>query len=338
MSAGNETKGNAKTVLTIAGLSYRYDAPSSSRINTTSSSSSNVTSSSNSNVTSSSSSNATSSSNSNVTSSLSSSVTPSSSSNVTSSPTSSTTPSGAGSAPQDQSWTIQDLALTVQEGEIVCILGASGCGKSTLLNLIAGLLQPNTGTIDITADGENHRRIGYIFQQDALLPWRTVEANVMLAAELCPDITKHSARQLVGQYLNTFNLSEKILGQRPSELSGGMRQRVSIIQSLMFNPTLLLLDEPFSALDFFTKLKLEGEFYQLIKEKKKAAIMVTHDIDESVAMADRVLLMNQGGTFTREFAIELGQDKRSPETARGSARFSEFYRDIWAELKAVIEQ
>jgi NitT/TauT family transport system ATP-binding protein len=235
-------------------------------------------------------------------------------------------------------WTIRDLGLSVNEGEIVCILGASGCGKSTLLNLIAGLLQPSSGKIDITSDGENHRRIGYIFQQDALLPWRTVEANLMLAAELTSDISRASALKLVSQYLLTFNLSENILKQYPADLSGGMRQRVSIIQSLMFNPTLFLLDEPFSALDFFTKLKLEGEFYQLIKEKNKAAILVTHDIEESVAMADRVLLMSQDGTFTREFVIDLGEGKRSPETARGNTRFAEYYRDIWSELKAVIGQ
>jgi NitT/TauT family transport system ATP-binding protein len=235
-------------------------------------------------------------------------------------------------------WTIRDLGLSVFEGEIVCILGASGCGKSTLLNLIAGLLQPNAGTIEITSDGESHRRIGYIFQQDALLPWRTVEANVMLAAELSPDISKEAARKLVSQYLQTFNLNDKILKQYPVELSGGMRQRVSIIQSLMFNPTLFLLDEPFSALDFFTKLKLEGEFYQLIKEKNKAAILVTHDIEECVAMADRILLMSPEGNFTKEFVIDLGEGKRSPEAARGTARFADYYSDIWSELKAVIEQ
>jgi NitT/TauT family transport system ATP-binding protein len=245
---------------------------------------------------------------------------------------------GQSNAPPAHGLTIRDLGLTVNEGEIVCILGASGCGKSTLLNLIAGLLQPDTGKIDIKADGENHRRIGYIFQQDALLPWRTVEANLMLAADLSPDVSKEAAAESVNQYLQTFKLSEQILKQYPAALSGGMRQRVSIIQSLMFNPTLLLLDEPFSALDFFTKLKLEGEFYQLIKEKNKAAILVTHDIEESVAMADRILLMGQDGTFTKEFVIDLGEDKRSPETARGTARFADYYRDIWSELKAVIGQ
>ncbi|MBS1997394.1 MAG: ABC transporter ATP-binding protein [Cyanobacteria bacterium SZAS LIN-2] len=234
---------------------------------------------------------------------------------------------------------IRDLQLSVKEGEIVCILGASGCGKTTLLNLIAGLLQPRSGKIDVAdASHASHGRIGYIFQQDALLPWRTVEANVMMAAELMPGVARDEARKLVLQYLQTFNLNESILKLHPASLSGGMRQRVSIIQSLMFNPKLFLLDEPFSALDFFTKLKLESEFYQLVKEKNKAAIMVTHDIEESVAMADRVLLMSQNGTFTKEFVIDLGDGPRSPESARGTARFAEYYRDIWAELKAVIAQ
>jgi len=232
-------------------------------------------------------------------------------------------------------WTVQNIDLTVRAGEIVCILGASGCGKSTLLHLIAGLLSPGQGTIELLSGGAQQGRIGYIFQQDALFPWRTVHSNIMLAADLLPDLSHTEADQLIKQYLRTFNLNETILKQYPSELSGGMRQRVSIIQSLMFNPTLFLLDEPFSALDFFTKLKLETEFYQLVKEKNKAAIIVTHDIEESVAMADRVLLMNEDGRLSKEFKIDLGQD-RSPQSARGNPAFASYYNDIWAELKAVI--
>lgn len=246
-------------------------------------------------------------------------------------------------------WTIHKLNLQVQQGEIVCILGASGCGKSTLLNLIAGLLQPDSGQIDVRGDkalagqmdtritSAGSGRIGYIFQQDALLPWRTVQDNMLIATALNPAMSKEQAKGLVKQYLRTFSLSELVLNKYPSELSGGMRQRVSIIQSLMFDPELLLLDEPFSALDFFTKLKLECEFYQLIKEKNKAAVMVTHDIEESIAMADRVLLMDKTGCISKEFAIDLEQTKRSPETARGTAKFAEYYRLIWSDLKAVIE-
>jgi len=245
--------------------------------------------------------------------------------------------SATGSSEDASHWTIRKLDLQVQQGEIVCILGASGCGKSTLLNLIAGLLQPDSGKIDVRGDNAGSGRIGYIFQQDALLPWRTVQDNMLIATDLKPAMSKEQAKDIVKQYLRTFSLSELVLNKYPSELSGGMRQRVSIIQSLMFDPELLLLDEPFSALDFFTKLKLECEFYQLIKDKNKAAVMVTHDIEESIAMADRVLLMDKAGCISKEFAIDLEQTKRSPETARGTAKFAEYYRLIWSDLKAVIE-
>jgi NitT/TauT family transport system ATP-binding protein len=236
------------------------------------------------------------------------------------------------------SWTISELNLQVREAEILCILGASGCGKSTLLNLIAGLLNPSQGTVEFPG---KERRIGYIFQQDALFPWRTVEANLMLASELMPGTDRAQMRSRIEQYLNVFHLKTDILPKYPNQLSGGMRQRVSILQSLMFDPQLFLLDEPFSALDFYTKLSLENEFYQLIKEQKKGAILVTHDIEEAVAMADRVIVMSKEGLFTKEYVIAYESEdssvERTPENARGTAKFAELYRTIWAELKAVIE-
>jgi NitT/TauT family transport system ATP-binding protein len=236
---------------------------------------------------------------------------------------------------QEPNYAICDLSFAVKQREIVCILGASGCGKSTLLNLISGLIKPLNGTIELADQNGTAKPIGYIFQQDALLPWRTVEGNLMLATEISNEVTKADAKERINQYLSTFHLNQEILKQYPSQLSGGMRQRASIIQSLMFNPDLLLLDEPFSALDFYTKLKLESEFYQLVKERGKAAILVTHDIEEAVAMGDRVFIMKTGGVITREFAIDLGND-RSPETARGVPAFGDFYRAIWAELQSVI--
>jgi NitT/TauT family transport system ATP-binding protein len=226
----------------------------------------------------------------------------------------------------DGAWGIRDLSLTVGRQEIVAILGGSGSGKSTLLNLIAGLLKPEAGTIEIAGP------IGYIFQDDALFPWRTVEKNLMLATEIR---NSGPSADRVAKYLRTFHLHEQILKQYPWELSGGMRQRVSIIQSLMFNPELLLLDEPFSALDFYTKLSLESEFYQLVKEGDKAAILVTHDIEEAIAMSDRVLIMGKEGKLSREFRIDLGEP-RLPENARGTARFAEFYNQIWSDLRAEI--
>lgn len=233
--------------------------------------------------------------------------------------------------------TISDLSLTINTNEIVCILGASGCGKSTFLNLIAGLLRPHSGKIDLLPQGEGKERIGYIFQQDALLPWRTVEANLMLASEITKEVTGKLANERINQYLTTFHLNEQILKQYPSQLSGGMRQRVSIIQSLMFDPVLLLLDEPFSALDFYTKLHLESEFYQLVKEQAKAAILVTHDIEEAIAIGDRVFIMSNGN-LTSEFVIDLGNKIRSPESARGTLQFAEYYRTIWSQLRTVIAE
>jgi NitT/TauT family transport system ATP-binding protein len=233
-------------------------------------------------------------------------------------------------------WTINDLNLTVREGEIVCILGASGCGKTTFLNVIAGLLVPQKGSIEIASAEQHGRAIGYIFQQDALLPWRTVRDNLALAEELRGKAFKRGSKERLNSYMDTFNLKEQVLDQFPAQLSGGMRQRVAIIQSLMFDPQLILLDEPFSALDFYTKLRLESEFCRLVKEQGKAAILVTHDLDEAVAMADRVLIMDLNGNLKCEFSIELGQVERSPETARGTQKFAEYYSSIWAELKSVI--
>lgn len=235
-------------------------------------------------------------------------------------------------------WTINKLSLTVKSGEIVTILGASGCGKSTLLNLIAGLLFPQEGRIELAAQEAHRQQIGYIFQNDALFPWRTVSANLMLATVLNKGLSKEAAQERIKYYLNAFHLNEQVLKQYPSQLSGGMRQRVSIIQSLMFDPELLLLDEPFSALDFYTKLRLENEFYQLIKEKKKAALLVTHDIEEAIAMSDRVFIMDRNGALVHEFIVNLTGKDRLPENARGTPRFAELYRSIWSELKTVIAE
>ncbi len=239
---------------------------------------------------------------------------------------------------------ITDLSLNLKSGEIVAILGASGCGKSTLLNLIAGLLKPQAGKIefaDNTLEPKKHRlrqQIGYIFQDDALLPWRTVQSNLMLATEIVEEITKGTVNDLIERYLHIFHLDRTILQQYPTQLSGGMRQRISIMQTLMFDPRILLLDEPFSSLDFFTKLRLENEVYQLIKEQNKAAILITHDIDEAIAIADRVLIMSAGGKFSDEFAIDFGQEDRTPEEVRGMNRFTQYYNSIWSRLRTVIEK
>lgn len=228
--------------------------------------------------------------------------------------------------------TVNALELSVEKGEIVCILGASGCGKTTVLNLIAGLLKPKSGTINLRTEAGKRNSIGYIFQSDALFPWRTVEGNLMLAFDINKSLDRSKATETMQQYLAMFHLSRQVLLKYPAQLSGGMRQRVSIIQSLMFDPDLLLLDEPFSALDYYTKLSLEEEFCNLVKEKKKAAILVTHDIEEAVAMGSRAFIMS-GGKLAKEFGIRRETEN---EITRGSEEFAKHYREIWMELKSII--
>lgn len=230
---------------------------------------------------------------------------------------------------------VADLNLAVRRGEIISILGASGCGKTTVLNLIAGLLKPEYGKIAVSSRAsasEKSQNIGYIFQKDALMPWSKVEGNLMLACKMGKGFEKNSVGAIIRQYLSVFHLDESILNKYPDQLSGGMRQRVSIIQALMFDPELLLLDEPFSALDYYTKLSLEEEFCSLVRQKNKSAIMVTHDIEEAVAMSDRAFIMD-AGRLSREFKISDTSDK---ENRRGSERFAQKYSEIWSQLQAIV--
>lgn len=232
---------------------------------------------------------------------------------------------------------LQNLSIQIAHGEIVSILGRSGCGKSTLLNLIAGLIKSQKGdlVVDGTGGAKASGRIGYIFQEDALLPWRTVAQNLGLATQI-GNVSKAQYEADLRDFLSTFHLDQTILEKYPAQLSGGMKQRVSIIQTLLFNPKLLLLDEPFSALDFYTKLCLEAEFYNLVKTKAKTAVLVTHDIEEAIAVSDRVILMSGGGVIHAEIPIRF-QCERNPESIRGSAEFAEYYRIIWSEFKSLVK-
>lgn len=238
-----------------------------------------------------------------------------------------------------KNWVLNNVSLVLHAGEIVCLLGPSGCGKSTLLDLIGGLAKPVSGTITVRNAAGERGQIGYIFQQDPLFPWRTVKSNLMLARDLNKGvIDQNKIDTLLKEYFATFHLDGTILDAYPDQLSGGMRQRVSIIQTLMFNPEILLLDEPFSALDFYTKLRLEGEFRSLAKHHKKSTLLVTHDIDEAIAMADRVLIMDGSGSIIKDLAIDLEDDAITPESARGSPLFSGYYNQIWSELKSGISE
>lgn len=226
-----------------------------------------------------------------------------------------------------------DVSFNVDEGEFVSVVGPSGCGKSTLLSLIAGLLTPSSGSIyingkDIKSSGKN---IGYMLQKDHLLDWRNTLKNVTLGLEIQNKLTDSSYIQ-INEMLNTYGLIT-FKNSYPSELSGGMRQRAALIRTLLLEPDILLLDEPFSALDYQTRLEVADDIWGIIRKEKKTAILITHDISEAISMSDRVVVLSKRpGTVKRIFDIRLSISNRTPFTARSAPEFKDYFNLIWKEL------
>ena len=218
---------------------------------------------------------------------------------------------------------IEDLTLEINEGEIVAIVGPSGTGKSTILNLISGLVDKTSGNIKV--DG----KIGYMFQHDLLFDWTTVYKNLFVGVNIknkITDIDKEKALKLLEKYdLLEFKSS------LPSELSGGMRQRVALIRTLMVNPDILLLDEPFSALDSQTRIKISNDVYKTIKENNLTAILVTHDISEAISLADRVIILSKRpAKVLKEYKLKF--DNLSPLEKRTNPLFLEYFDKIWNDI------
>ena len=186
----------------------------------------------------------------------------------------------------EQTVAVENLTFDVKKGEFVALLGPSGCGKTTILSLIAGLLEPTSGSIKL-----HQNSIGYMLQRDQLFPFRTIKKNILLGLEIQHKTTPEN---IEGAYnlLRKYGLWEYI-NRYPNELSGGMRQRVALIRTLATNPQLLLLDEPFSALDFQTRLSVCDDVYDIIKKENKTALLVTHDISEALSMADRIIVLTK---------------------------------------------
>ncbi len=226
-----------------------------------------------------------------------------------------------------------DVSFHLDEGEFVAIVGPSGCGKSTLLSLIAGLLSPSSGFIyingkDIKSSGKN---IGYMLQKDHLLDWRNTLRNVTLGLEIQHKLYDSSYVQ-INEMLNTYGLIT-FKNSFPSELSGGMRQRAALIRTLLLEPDILLLDEPFSALDYQTRLDVADDIWGIIRKEKKTAILITHDIPEAISMADRVIILSsRPGTVNQILDINLSIENRTPFTSRSAPEFSEYFNQIWKEL------
>jgi len=229
---------------------------------------------------------------------------------------------------------VRDVTLTVGAGEFVSVVGPTGCGKSTLLNVGAGLLQPSTGTVHVFGQplaGINPRA-GYMFQAESLMPWRTALANVMAGLEF-RGVAPAEARAQADGWLKRVGLGG--FGDRyPHQLSGGMRKRVSLAQTLALDPDIILMDEPFSALDIQTRQLMENEVLALWAEKKKAVLFITHDLDEAIAMSDRVVVLSAGPAShpIGEFTIDLARPRDVAEV-RTVPRFIELHNAIWAVLR-----
>jgi NitT/TauT family transport system ATP-binding protein len=227
---------------------------------------------------------------------------------------------------------VRDVTLTIAPGEFVSVVGPTGCGKSTLLNVGAGLLAPSSGRVEVFGqplEGIN-TRAGYMFQADSLMPWRTAVQNVMAGLEF-RGVT--DAREQAELWLKRVGLGG--FGDRyPHQLSGGMRKRTSLAQTLVLDPDIILMDEPFSALDIQTRQLMENEVLQLWAEKKKAVLFITHDLDEAIAMSDRVVVLSAGpGSHPiGEFVIDLDRPRDVAEV-RVTPRFIELHQAIWDVLR-----
>jgi len=227
---------------------------------------------------------------------------------------------------------LNDINFTVERGAFAAVVGPSGCGKSTLLSLIAGLIKPEKGFITFYSEDFSAPRIGYMLQHDHLLEWRDVYHNIMLGLEIQKKKNKENL-EFVDQLLEKYNLSN-VKYQKPSALSGGMRQRIALIRTLAIRPDLLLLDEPFSALDYQTRLLVSKDVRDIIKSEQKTAILVTHDISEAVSMADVVFVLTKPPCIVRDIIpIAFEKNGIDRENIRNSKLFQEYFDRIWREMQ-----
>lgn len=222
---------------------------------------------------------------------------------------------------------IKDLNLNIKEGEFVAIVGPSGCGKTTLLSILCSLEEKSQGEIIYT---QGKQKMGYMLQNDTLFPWLNILDNTLLGLKIEKNITKENI-QKVTKLLETYGLKD-FIKKYPNNLSGGMRQRVALIGTLATNPDILLLDEPFSALDYQTRLAVSDDVWKIIKKEKKTTIMITHDIAEAISMADRIIVLtNRPAKVKSIYTIEM-KNKQNPINNRKQKEFQYYYDKIWKDI------
>ena len=227
---------------------------------------------------------------------------------------------------------LKDITFSVRENEFFGICGPSGSGKTTILSLIAGILTPESGSITLSGEPaiKSQNRIGYMLQKDHLFEWRTVYENVMLGLELQKNKSE-PAKNRVLDLLKKYGLYD-FKDSHPSALSGGMRQRVALIRTLALSPTILLLDEPFSALDYVTRLSVQSDVYNIIKKEKITTVLISHDISEAISMSDRIAMLSpRPATVKGVFDINI--DGKTPLERRNNPAFSKAFEKIWKELE-----
>ncbi|MEG2457326.1 MAG: ATP-binding cassette domain-containing protein [Bacilli bacterium] len=221
---------------------------------------------------------------------------------------------------------IENFNLSVKEGEFISIIGTSGCGKSTILNILAGLDNDYNGTVDF----KDNIKVGYMLQEDALFDFLNVLDNALIGLKIKHEVTIESINY-VKSLLIKYGLKD-FMYKKPTSLSGGMRQRVSLIRTLATKPDLLLLDEAFSKLDYVSRLKVTDDVYNIIKEEKKTTIIVTHDISEAISISKRIIVLSKRPSKIKNiYEIKL-TDKKNPIHNRKAPEFASYYDILWKDI------
>ena len=224
---------------------------------------------------------------------------------------------------------LSNISFQINSGEFVAIVGPSGCGKSTLLSIIAGLLKPESG--EVILHHTQQQKIGYMLQQDHLLEWRTIWKNILLGPEITGTLTKEK-EALAKRLLTEYGLT-KFKDKKPGELSGGMKQRAALIRTMVMEPALLLLDEPFSALDYQTRLMVSGDIGSIIRKTGVTAVLITHDLSEAISLADRVLVLTKRpASVKNDIPIDLTLSEHTPLSARNAPEFKKLFTLLWKEI------